>query len=338
MAVEEQPRFSVGVGTDNHRATSTGADTYNAFFSARDLTGYGEQINGSSGKSQGTNIGSASLSVPVSARNSSFQIYYSRSVADIIDARFEALDIASHFEIRGVSFTHPLIKTIADRFSVVLGFESNRSTTYLLGEPFSFSPGAENGGAATTVGIVGLDWVDHGQSNVSALRITYRHGFDALNATIYNPNAPSAALENPTGADGRFGLVRGRFSFIQRLNAAPGLGWLNDRAQVVLRGTAQLALDPLMTLEKLAIGGVNTVRGYAENLLVRDNGVAGTLEFQLRGAGLGLLAQPFKGLDAEMYGGRGRANNFQQDDPRKFRPDDLQERSIHYAVTYVYRW
>jgi hemolysin activation/secretion protein len=36
-----------------------------------------------------------------------------------------------------------------------------------------------------------------------------------------------------------------------------------------------------MSLEKIAIGGVETVRGYRENLLVRDNGLAATLEFQI---------------------------------------------------------
>ena len=38
---------------------------------------------------------------------------------------------------------------------------------------------------------------------------------------------------------------------------------------------------PLLSLEKIAIGGVNSVRGYPEHLLVRENGVAATLELQL---------------------------------------------------------
>src|SRR5690606_19851492 len=40
----------------------------------------------------------------------------------------------------------------------------------------------------------------------------------------------------------------------------------------------QFSQDPLMSLEKLAIGGVNTVRGYPENLMVRDNGIAASIE------------------------------------------------------------
>lgn len=70
-----------------------------------------------------------------------------------------------------------------------------------------------------------------------------------------------------------------------RLNAlgerlAP-LGALNDRSRLLLRASAQLSDDPLMSLEKLAIGGVDTVRGFRENTYVRDNGVALSVEMQL---------------------------------------------------------
>jgi len=384
LQLEEQPRFSAGIETDNHRASSTGANLTSVLLSARDIAGFGEELLGSVGRSQGTNLGSASLMVPVAARNTSVQLYYARSGADIIDSPFEALDITSRFETRGIDSNIPLIEDLRNRFSLVAGFESNRSTTYLLGQPFSFSPGAQNGRAATSVGIAGIDWVEHGQTQALALRLTYRHGFKWLNATVFAPQTPQDLLENPTGADGRFNLERGQISYIQRLNALPGLRWLHDRAQLELRGSAQMSQSPLMTLEKLAIGGVSTVRGFPENLLVRDNGAAGTVELQLplpgyrptpsllnavivefvdygrswdrrntapgsqvvdttiprfiASAGLGALYQPCSGLDAQLYWGRGIANNFHGDDPRINRKNDLQARGIHYAVSYTYKW
>jgi hemolysin activation/secretion protein len=51
--------------------------------------------------------------------------------------------------------------------------------------------------------------------------------------------------------------------------------------QVVVRGDLQLADRPLLGLEQLAIGGHDTVRGFRENRLVRDNGVIGSLELRL---------------------------------------------------------
>jgi hemolysin activation/secretion protein len=384
LKVQEQPRFSAGIETDNHRASSTGANLTSVLLSARDIAGFGEELAGSIGRSQGTTLGSANITVPVSARDTSIQIYYARSAADIIDNPFRSLDITSRFETRGISVRAPLIENLSNRFSLVAGFESNRSTTYLLGEPFSFSPGAQNGRATTAVGILGIEWAEHGRSEALALRLTFRHGFDWLNATIYTPRTEQDVLANPTGADGRFSLVQGQISYLEKVNAIPWFARLNDRAQLELRGSAQVSLSPLMTLEKLAIGGVTTVRGYPENLLVRDNGVAGTIELQLplpgyrpnpspfnavisefidygrswdkrntdpgsgigsttvpryiASAGVGLLYQPVRGLDAQLYWGRGIANNFHGDDPRTNRNHDLQERGIHYAVSYSVRW
>ena len=46
-----------------------------------------------------------------------------------------------------------------------------------------------------------------------------------------------------------------------------------------MRGNVQLSNDSLLPLERMAVGGVNTVRGYRENQLVRDEGFASNLEF-----------------------------------------------------------
>jgi hemolysin activation/secretion protein len=55
--------------------------------------------------------------------------------------------------------------------------------------------------------------------------------------------------------------------------------WDTDN-QVLVRVDLQLAEDPLLPLEKLGVGGATTVRGYRENLLVRDNGFIGSVEFR----------------------------------------------------------
>jgi hemolysin activation/secretion protein len=50
---------------------------------------------------------------------------------------------------------------------------------------------------------------------------------------------------------------------------------------VVARIDAQIASDPLLSLEKFSIGGARTVRGYRENQLVRDNGIAVSVEARI---------------------------------------------------------
>ena len=51
--------------------------------------------------------------------------------------------------------------------------------------------------------------------------------------------------------------------------------------QLVFRTDAQLAQDPLLSLEQFSVGGHATVRGYRENELVRDNGVVSSLELRV---------------------------------------------------------
>jgi len=281
LAIEDQPRFSAGLSADNHRSSSTGAEHGNLLLSSRNLTGYGEEFRGSYGLSEGADDASAMLSVPVMARNTSLQLFYSKSNASIIEESFAVLEIESESEQRGLRLAIPIVEELDTKFSTTLGFEANSSSTELLGQPFSFSPGAQDGESKTSVGSLAFDWLMRGENSVTALRVAYRHGFDALGATIFEPTSEIEKLFNPTGADGRFSAFQAQTTFVQRLNGIPGLRGLQDRAQMVFRTAAQISQDPLLSLEKFTVGGVNTVRGYPENLLVRDNGVAATLEFQL---------------------------------------------------------
>jgi hemolysin activation/secretion protein len=281
VGVDDEPRFSLGLGADNHRSSSTGAERGTVFFSTRNLTGFGEEFRATVGSSEGTTEGSAILAVPLTARNVSLQFYYSNSDADIVEDAFEELDIQSESESRGVRLEAPLVENLDTRFSAVLGFESNTSVTTLLGERFSFSPGAQDGESETAVAIGGLEVTHRGESAVGALRLTYRQGIDALDATIFEPQTELERLFNPTGADGEFTAYQAQATYIQRLNGVPFLRGLNERAQFVFRTAAQISQDPLLSLEKFAVGGVNTVRGVPENLLVRDNGVAATIELHV---------------------------------------------------------
>ena len=386
VKVEDQPRFSVGLGADNHHSSVTGANEATAFFGARNLTGYADEIRGSVVRTHGDTEGSAIFSVPVAPNNASFQMYYSRSSAGIIEQTFQTLDIKETTRTYGLSLSVPLLDRLSNRAAVFVGAESDRSFTELLGTPFSFSPGAQNGVSAVAVALGGIDWVLHGKASVSDLRLTYKRGLNALGATISSPGDNSLGFSaNPTGADGRFGLEQLQYIFVQRLNGFSAWSHLNDRAQLIVRASGQITQQPLLLLEKFTIGGVDTVRGFPENLLVRDNGTAATLELQIpvpgyhtdpdarnlvaaafldygrswdkintdpsnplvntteplyiASAGLGLLWNPVRGLDAHLYWGRGIANNFHNaDDPLVAVPNDLQKRGIHFAVNYVCRW
>jgi hemolysin activation/secretion protein len=385
LNVEEQPRFSAGLSADNNHSASTGEWEGTASFAARDLTGYGEELRGSVVRASGGTEGSGVFSIPVNAHNASFQAYFSIANASIIEQPFEPLNINEKTRTYGFSLTVPLLDRLSNRFAVFLGAESDHSYTTLLGEPFSFSPGALNGVSNVAVALGGFDWLLHSASSVTDTRVTYRRGVHALGATIDESSGNDPFNPNPTGADALFGLEQWQFIYVQRLNGLPAFSHLNDRAQLIARSTGQISQDPLLVLEKFTIGGVDTVRGFPENLLVRDNGVAATIELQLpipgyrsvpsphdvvvaafvdygrswdkvntatgnpdldttdalyvASAGLGLLWNPFRGLNAQVYWGRSIANNFNAlNNPLTFAPNDLQKDGYYLSVNYVVRW
>ena len=51
--------------------------------------------------------------------------------------------------------------------------------------------------------------------------------------------------------------------------------------EFILRSDLQIADDPLLTLEQIAVGGRYSVRGYRENTLVRDNAHLASLEVRI---------------------------------------------------------
>jgi len=125
-----------------------------------------------------------------------------------------------------------------------------------------------------------LDWTRRTRTDVFALRTLVSVGLDVLGAT------------QDGRADGTFvaGLAQAQWAHVfgERL-------W---GTQSVLRGDFQLTGDRLLSIERFSIGGVNTVRGYRENELVRDNGVVTSVELRvpLWSTGLGrpiVQAGPF---------------------------------------------
>ncbi|ELS00223.1 ShlB/FhaC/HecB family hemolysin secretion/activation protein, partial [Gloeocapsa sp. PCC 73106] len=50
---------------------------------------------------------------------------------------------------------------------------------------------------------------------------------------------------------------------------------------LVLRGDLQLSTEPLLSLNQISLGGLNSVRGYPQDYLLIDNGFFGSAELRL---------------------------------------------------------
>lgn len=132
-----------------------------------------------------------------------------------------------------------------------------------MGEPFSFSPGVEDGRSNVTVIRFARDWVNRDATSVFAARSQFNIGIDAFDATINN---------NDNEPDGKFFAWQGQFQWVQQLSS---------RSILVARVGGQFSPDSLFSLEQLSLGGIASVRGYQENQLIADSGILGSLELRI---------------------------------------------------------
>ena len=214
---------------------------------------------------------------------------------------FNAIDIESEsIEFEG-GLRQPIYRAPGQELAASLTFNWRESDTFLLGRRFSFAEGVKNGRSTVSVIRGVADWLDQGQEQAIALRSTFSGGIDAFGATTNPGDVP----------DGEFFAWLGQAQWVRRIDP-----W---DLRLVARGEAQLTPDRLLPLEKFAIGGADTVRGYRENLLVRDNGWNASLEVRIPVLD---LSPPF--VDPEIEDGRvdlapffdiGQSWNTKVDDP-----------------------
>jgi hemolysin activation/secretion protein len=215
----------------------------------------------------------------------------------------------------------PVYQTANREFALAVALDWRQNNSTLFGQSFDISPGATNG--RMTVAVLGLsqEFIDRGQNHVLALRSTFNFGLDVLDST-----------DNGVAGDpnGKFFAWLGQAQYVQRL--------FNTQNQLILRVAGQWTDDKLLALEQISVGGHDTVRGYLENQLVRDRGIASSAElrvpvlfdkagngiiqlatfFDVGGAwnvggsespstlcsvGVGILLAPDKHLNAQLYWG-----------------------------------
>ncbi|MBD2451592.1 ShlB/FhaC/HecB family hemolysin secretion/activation protein [Nostoc sp. FACHB-152] len=258
---ESQP-FHVGIIFANNQSVSVGSQQGSVFVAHDNLLGFADRFSAEYGITEGLDIYNISYSVPFNALNGTIGFSYSNSGSRIIESDFRDLNIRSEGETLSFNVRQPLTYTPNSEFALSLAFDLRRNQTFILNDiPFSFSEGPEDGESKVTVIRFSQDWLQRDAKTVLAARSQFSFGIDAMNATI-----------NDTGTDGRFFSWVGQFQWVQRLS---------PRNLILVKINTQLTPDSLLSLEKISIGGVESVRGYRQNQLVADNGVIGGMEVRI---------------------------------------------------------
>ena len=262
VVVEREKRFSVEARAANDQSPSIGANDAGLTFTWFNLLGRNDPLILTGDLTEGLREASFYYSVPLTARDLRFHIGGQISSADVVDDDVQDLDIESSAKQITVGFGMPIVDTTANRVGLDLSFNRERNRTYLLNEPFSFSPGTDDGQSDVSVLQFTQDWQNRGRRRAISLASTFNLGLPILGATD-NGNAQP---------DGDFFYWLGQGQLAHRL--------FSDRDQLVARGQAQIATDPLLASQQYSLGGIDTVRGYFVDEVVRDSGFAVGIEYR----------------------------------------------------------
>jgi hemolysin activation/secretion protein len=263
VLVEDRQPFRLLLQFDNYQSPSVGAERGLLTIEDQNLTGSGDVLSLRYGRSEGVDPQlDFRYSLPVNRYDTAVTFQYRRNDFDVIDPAFDLLDITSETEIFTLSVRHPVYRTLSREFALELTGERATNRTFVLGVPFGLSPGASADGESTVAVVRAAgEYIQRSERQVIAARSRFSVGVDALGATINRDRSLP---------DGRFFAWLGQFQWVQRLP-------LLD-SQLIFRADLQLARDPLLSLEQIAVGGRYTVRGYRENTLVRDSAFVASLE------------------------------------------------------------
>ena len=263
VQVEEARPYQFNLRIANDRSPSSGELRAEARAVHRNVSGWGDSLGVRYGLTEGTDDYSVYYSIPLTSRDLSLTLAYSKNDSNVIEEPFDLIDIESESETIEVALRYPIIKTLTREFAISLSGQYRSSKTWLLGQPFSFSPGVVDGECKVSVLRLSVDWTERSQQQVLAIRSVFSNGIDAFDATI-NSGEP----------DSEFFTWLGQVQWARRINLIPD-------SQLIFRTDVQLTDRSLLPLEKFAVGGANSVRGYRENQMVRDNGLVSSLEYRI---------------------------------------------------------
>ncbi len=351
LEVQRARPYQLLLFANNYRPPSIGTTALGADFSYRNLTGQGDLLGAnlqSGSKFNGDARSTLSWSLPLGYSGSKLAIVLDRGSSAVIEQPAAVLDIRSKLSSEEVGMSQALWESLNQKFSVGINYIRRENRSTLLGVPYSFTPNEVNGITKEHLWRCWQDYSYRTPVQSLALRSSFSFGRNNLAEVAGLPDIDSAAKS--------YRVWLGQAQWARQV--------LGNGAQLLVRATVQRSPDHLLPLDGLAVGGVNTVRGFRENQFVRDQGEYINLEFdypwlQNPGTSLNVNLIPFidhgsahnqggpsVSLSSAGLAGRLRWNNFNLDIVLAHKlqkiatlantDSNLQDKGVHLQLSYKY--
>jgi hemolysin activation/secretion protein len=257
LRVKEARSLSLKGVTDNYSPPSIGSYRFGVGLGLRNLTGFGEQWDGSYYRTttSGGKVLDGALTVPVNALNGTLELRGARYRTKFTQSDIEDLDIEGKNKLFSIRWRQPVIRTFTNEAALSLGFMYQKGRTFIfqnIGTPFGIGPD-ENGVSRTSVIQFGQEYIRRLARSVWVIQSQLNFGTGLFNATNNSEPIP----------DGKFFSWLGQIQLAQRI--------ANDHLWVT-QGGLQLTPDGLLAQQQFVIGGVYSVRGYRQNARIGDQG------------------------------------------------------------------
>lgn len=260
---------------NNHNSPSIGPYRGEVNIGHNNLTGFGDSLSAQYALTEGLDEYSFRYAIPITRRDTMLALSFERAEPVVIAEPFDKLNIESETMTFSASLRHPFYKTVSKEFAMELKLERSQSKTTLDGIPYSFTSYAEEDKEDKDYKVCALrfsqEWVNRSLIQVLAVRSTFSFGLDTMDATTDISKEVTDA--NPDAPDAKFVTWLGQFQWLRRIRVLD--------SQLLFRTDLRLSNDSLLPVERFAIGGSSTVRGYRENQLTTDNGVISSLEWRI---------------------------------------------------------
>jgi hemolysin activation/secretion protein len=257
--------YGVYLGADNYSPPYVGSYAGRMGTWVSNLSGFGERIDFNFSATGGSNTYNTGIDIPLNPQGTRFAFRYTNSNNTLVEPPFNSQNVNSNIISYDGQLSHPVYRDLTQKATLGLNFNVRQDYATIDGTVPALLAGNSQGKTQETVVRAWQDYIRQAPSYDLAFRSTFSVGVNALGATVSNQNI----------GDGRFFDWLGQGVGRYRL---PESEYIPAGTFISLSGAVQVSDDKLLPLEKMAIGGVYTVRGYRQNYLVRDQGFYTALE------------------------------------------------------------
>ncbi|MEL6438819.1 MAG: ShlB/FhaC/HecB family hemolysin secretion/activation protein [Cyanobacteria bacterium J06621_8] len=273
--VNQEEAFDPVLFVNNSRTPSVSSFQRGLEFNHNNVLGYADRFSFVFKDTDGSDDFDFSYNFPVNALDGTVGFRYRLINSDIIEGEFESLGIESQTDEFEFTFRQPILLTASAESTqeLALGLEfSRQSNEVTLFNPLlqadvpfpDLSPGADEAGETQISALRFFqDWTKRTRSSVFAARSQFSVGVDVFDATV-----------NEEDPDAIFFAWRGQVQWLRQLEESSNINLL-------LRSDIQISGDELVPLETFSVGGIQSVRGYRQDVLLGDSGIFASAEVRI---------------------------------------------------------